>query len=152
MVSGTRSIPAFDAAWKNFRARMPRLTPLGITVRLAVAGHSRILMGDISDWVLSTAIAAASHWHHGDWPDACVAINLAPSQLLDPHFVSGLVSRLQEFRLPARCIELELTESVLQTGPATIETLHHCDPMESPWPWTISAPDTRRSRPWSNCR
>ena len=26
--------------------------------------------------------------------------------------------------LPARCLELELTESVLQTGPATIKTLH----------------------------
>ena len=30
---------------------------------------------------------------------------------------------MQEYRLPARCIEIELTETVLQTGPATIETL-----------------------------
>jgi len=90
---------------------------------LTVAEESG-LMGEISDWVLRTAISAAAYWHHGDWPDACVAINLAPSQLLDPHFVGRVLHLLQEFRLPARCIELELTESVLQTGPATIETLH----------------------------
>jgi len=30
---------------------------------------------------------------------------------------------LHEHKLPARCIEIELTENVLQTGPATIETL-----------------------------
>jgi EAL domain-containing protein (putative c-di-GMP-specific phosphodiesterase class I) len=30
---------------------------------------------------------------------------------------------LREYRLPARCIEIELTENVLQTGSATIEAL-----------------------------
>lgn len=30
---------------------------------------------------------------------------------------------LREHRLPARCIEIELTENVLQTGVATIEVL-----------------------------
>jgi EAL domain-containing protein (putative c-di-GMP-specific phosphodiesterase class I) len=30
---------------------------------------------------------------------------------------------LAEYQLPSRCIEIELTENVLQTGPATIETL-----------------------------
>jgi EAL domain-containing protein (putative c-di-GMP-specific phosphodiesterase class I) len=34
-----------------------------------------------------------------------------------------MLSLLQEYRLPARCIEIELTETVLQTGPATIENL-----------------------------
>jgi EAL domain-containing protein (putative c-di-GMP-specific phosphodiesterase class I) len=31
---------------------------------------------------------------------------------------------LEEFRLPPRCIEIELTETVLQTGLCTIDTLH----------------------------
>jgi EAL domain-containing protein (putative c-di-GMP-specific phosphodiesterase class I) len=33
------------------------------------------------------------------------------------------VSLLREHRLPARCIEIELTENVLQTGAATIDVL-----------------------------
>ena len=90
---------------------------------LAVAEESG-LMAEISDWVLRTAIAAASHWHHGEWPDTCVAINLAASQLLNPRFVARVLELLEEYRLPPRCIELELTELVLQTGPTTIETLH----------------------------
>lgn len=34
-----------------------------------------------------------------------------------------LLALLQEFGLPARCIELELTEMAFQTGPATMATL-----------------------------
>jgi EAL domain-containing protein (putative c-di-GMP-specific phosphodiesterase class I) len=36
---------------------------------------------------------------------------------------TALLALLVEFRLPAKCIELELTETVLQTGPATIAAL-----------------------------
>jgi EAL domain-containing protein (putative c-di-GMP-specific phosphodiesterase class I) len=52
-----------------------------------------------------------------------VAINVSARQLLDPRFVERLQGLLTEFQLPSRCIEVELTENVLQTGPATIETL-----------------------------
>jgi len=43
--------------------------------------------------------------------------------LLDYRFVDRVQDLLLENRLPARCIEIELTETVLQTGPATIEAL-----------------------------
>ena len=89
---------------------------------LAVAEESGLIM-EISDWVLRSAIATASHWYHGSWPDARVAINVSPRQLIDQRFVDRLRALLQEYRLPARCIEIELTETVLQTGPATIENL-----------------------------
>ncbi|MDB6084662.1 MAG: signaling protein, partial [Gammaproteobacteria bacterium] len=62
---------------------------------------------------------------NGEWPDARVAINVSPRQLLDRRFVDYLLDLLREFQLPARCIELELTESVLQNGPATVESLRH---------------------------
>jgi diguanylate cyclase (GGDEF)-like protein len=89
---------------------------------LAVAEQSG-LISEISTWVLRTAIADASRWHHGRWPDARVAINISPRQLLDHRFVDQLLSLLLEFRVPAKCIELELTETVLQTGSATIAAL-----------------------------
>jgi EAL domain-containing protein (putative c-di-GMP-specific phosphodiesterase class I) len=52
-----------------------------------------------------------------------VAINVSPRQLLDRRFTERLLQLLEEHRLPSRCIELELTETVLQTGPTTIDTL-----------------------------
>lgn len=89
---------------------------------LAVAEESG-LINDISDWVLTTAVQAAAHWHHGMWRNARVAINVSPRQLLDTRFVDRVAGLLQEHRLPASCIEIELTENVLQTGAATIESL-----------------------------
>ncbi len=89
---------------------------------LAVAEESGLII-EISDWVLRSAIEAAADWHHGAWPQARVAINVSPRQLLDSRFVDRVWVLLQEFDLPARCIEIELTETVLQTGSATIEAL-----------------------------
>ena len=90
---------------------------------LAVAEESGLIM-EIGDWALHSAIEAASGWHHGAWPDARVAINVSPRQLLDSRFVGRLADLLVEYRLPPRCIEIELTESVLQTGAATLAALH----------------------------
>jgi diguanylate cyclase (GGDEF)-like protein len=89
---------------------------------LSIAEESG-LIHEIGNWVLRDAIRTASGWHHGAWPDVCVAINVSPRQLMDNLFVEQLRGMLEEFRLPAQCIELELTESVLQTGSATIDSL-----------------------------
>ena len=90
---------------------------------LPVAEESGLIT-TINDWVLSTAIQCGARWHHGAWPDARVAVNVSARQLLDTHFVERMRQLLGEHRLPPRCIEIELTETVLQTGPKTIETLH----------------------------
>jgi diguanylate cyclase (GGDEF)-like protein len=89
---------------------------------LAVAEQSG-LIAEISKWVLRTAVQAAARWHHGGWPGARVAINVSPKQFLDPRFGETLDELLREFALPAQAIELELTETVLQTGSNTIAAL-----------------------------
>ena len=89
---------------------------------LAVAEESGLIV-EISDWVLRRAIAVAAEWHHGSWPAARVAINVSSRQLLDANFVDHVQELLREADLPAQCIEIELTENILQTGPATIDAL-----------------------------
>jgi EAL domain-containing protein (putative c-di-GMP-specific phosphodiesterase class I) len=89
---------------------------------LAIAEESGLIM-EISDWVLQSAIEAAAHWHHGAWPEVRVSINVTPRQLVDVGFVDRLRDLLRTHRLPSRCIEIELTESVLQTGASTIDAL-----------------------------
>ena len=89
---------------------------------LGVAEDSGLIT-EISDWVLRSAIEAASKWHHGVWPGVRVAINVSARQLLDASFVHRVEELLTANRLPAECIEIELTENVLQTGTDTIDAL-----------------------------
>jgi diguanylate cyclase (GGDEF)-like protein len=82
------------------------------------------LITDISDWALRSAIEAAAFWQSGPWPSARVAVNISSQQFLDGQFVERLESLLRRHNLPAECLEIELTENVLQTGPTTIAALH----------------------------
>ena len=82
------------------------------------------LISDISDWALRSAIEAAAFWQNGPWPRAKVAVNISSQQFLDGHFVERLEGLLSRHGLPAECLEIELTENVLQTGPTTIAALH----------------------------
>jgi diguanylate cyclase (GGDEF)-like protein len=90
---------------------------------LPVAEESGLAI-EIGDWVLRHAVGAAARWFRGGWPNARVAINVSPRQLTDGRFVERVAALLAEFQLPARCIEIELIESVLQTGPSTVQGIH----------------------------
>jgi diguanylate cyclase (GGDEF)-like protein len=89
---------------------------------LAVAEASGLIL-QINDWVLRRVVETAARWHHGHWPDVRVAMNVSSRQLFDNSFVEQVHALLEEHKLPPRCIEIELTENVLQTGIATIDAL-----------------------------
>jgi len=82
------------------------------------------LIGDISEWVLETAAQQAAAWTKGGWPKARVAVNVSPQQLLDATFHVRLESTLEKYALPPQCLEIELTETAMQTGAGTIDALH----------------------------
>jgi len=105
------------------RWRLPHGEYISPTDFLSVAEDSG-LIGSINDWVLRNAIRYAAEWHHGPWPDARVAINVSARQLLDPDFVQRVLGLLAEYKVSPRCIEIELTETVLQTEASTIAVLH----------------------------
>jgi diguanylate cyclase (GGDEF)-like protein len=121
--------PEVDAATLTVRMveallrwRMPNGSFASPSEFLSIAEESGLIM-DISDWVLRTSIETAARWHHGEWPQARVAINLSSRQLLEARFVDRVEELLRKHRLPPHCIEIELTENVLQTGSATIGVL-----------------------------
>jgi len=89
---------------------------------LAVAEESGLII-EISDWVLRSAIAAAARWYRGAWPEVRIAINVSARQLLDGKFVRRIETLLRRHRLPADRVEIELTETVLQTGVGTVDAL-----------------------------
>jgi diguanylate cyclase (GGDEF)-like protein len=89
---------------------------------LSIAEASGLIF-QLNDWVLRRALETLAEWHHGLWPAARIAINISSRQLFDHSFVDRVQNLLAEYRLPPSCIEIELTEQVLQTGQATIAAL-----------------------------
>jgi EAL domain-containing protein (putative c-di-GMP-specific phosphodiesterase class I) len=81
------------------------------------------LIREIGDWVLQSAVAQAARWHRAEWPGVRVAINVSAMQLLEKRFVDSVQELLTRHALPPSCLEIELTENVLQTGRHTIEAL-----------------------------
>jgi diguanylate cyclase len=71
------------------------------------------LISEIGEWVLREATAALASWRqtptgHG----ITVSVNVSPSQLADPAFADRVLTILDDVGLPARCLVLEITESV----------------------------------------
>ncbi len=81
------------------------------------------LIHELTGWVLRSATATVAGWRAAGWSDARVAINVSPPQFFESDFVSHIAAALESAGLPASALELELTETVLQTGSATIDAL-----------------------------
>jgi diguanylate cyclase (GGDEF)-like protein len=81
------------------------------------------LIHELTDWLLHTATAAAANWRLQGWPRASVAINVSAPQFFERNFVEHVARMLEITGLPASALELEITETVFQTGPSTVESL-----------------------------
>ena len=81
------------------------------------------LIHDLTDWVLRSATSTAAAWRAQGWHRSCVAINVSPPQFFESDFVDHIAKALEVTGLPASALELELTETVFQTGSNTIESL-----------------------------
>ncbi len=105
------------------RWRQPdgRIAPAGEFIE--IAEQSGLLI-DLSDWLIRKALDAARDLRASGWASAKVAINVSPQQLLAGQFLERVRKALAATKLPADCLEVELTESALQTGRRAIETLH----------------------------
>lgn len=75
--------------------------------------EKRGFIEEIGSWVLKTACAQAKEWLSLGIEDVKVAINLAPDQLRHKYLAKQILAMLDEFELPPRHIELEVTETSL---------------------------------------
>jgi EAL domain-containing protein (putative c-di-GMP-specific phosphodiesterase class I) len=69
------------------------------------------------------AIRTLAAWRLGPWPSARIAVNVSARQLMDGRFPPRVADLLAEHNVPPAALEIELTESVLQTGPQTVDSL-----------------------------
>jgi diguanylate cyclase (GGDEF)-like protein len=81
------------------------------------------LMRELTTWALRSATSTVKAWRAMGWHNACVAINVSAMQLLDGSFVDHVIEALAVTGLPGDALEIEITETVIQTGPATLVAL-----------------------------
>jgi diguanylate cyclase (GGDEF)-like protein len=70
----------------------------------------------ISQWVVETACQQMQAWQQQGLTDISMAINVSAHQFRQHGFVRQVEDILNQLSLPARCIKLELTESILLHG------------------------------------
>lgn len=79
------------------------------------------LIVQIGEWVIREACRQAATWDG----DLSVAVNISPKQFLAPGLANIVLSALASSGLPAKRLELEITESIfIANVEKTLETLH----------------------------
>ncbi len=71
----------------------------------------------IGEWVLREACRQARVWHDMGYGHFTIAVNLSARQFRDGALMEKVRNALAEAGLPARCLELELTESLVMDHP-----------------------------------
>jgi EAL domain-containing protein (putative c-di-GMP-specific phosphodiesterase class I) len=114
----TRAVTGFEALLRWAHPQRGMIAPDEFISLAEETG----LIGPIGEWVLRTACAEAATWPD----DVKIAINLSPSQFKKKrNLVQVVISALASSGLPARRLELEITESVLlQDDDMTLSMLH----------------------------
>ena len=80
------------------------------------------LINTLGEWVLNAACAEAASWPD----DIRIAVNVSPVQFRSPVFALKVAMALATSGLPARRLELEITEAVLiRDDDAALAMLHH---------------------------
>jgi len=75
--------------------------------------EERGLIIPIGEWAIRTACAQVKVWQNEGLPALRVAVNLSPRQFLHPGVIDMIVRVLEESRLEAQYLELEITEKLL---------------------------------------
>ena len=93
---------------------------------IPLAEESGLIL-EIGAWALHQACATLRHWHGQGLPGLSVAVNVSAMQLQRGDLADVVAQTLSETGVPAACLELELTESVIMANPAkNADTLRAC--------------------------
>ncbi|HSY95151.1 MAG TPA: EAL domain-containing protein [Steroidobacteraceae bacterium] len=77
----------------------------------------------IGNWVLRQACNQARSWTDAGLPPTTVAVNISAREFRNEHFLDRVLAVLEETGLDPKCLELELTESVLMKRPEYAESI-----------------------------
>lgn len=75
------------------------------------------LMQPLTQWVIRRALSQAQAWRDAG-RDIVVAVNVSATNLLDASLPTDIATLLAQHQLPARNLQIEITESTIMTEPA----------------------------------
>jgi diguanylate cyclase (GGDEF)-like protein/PAS domain S-box-containing protein len=78
------------------------------------------LVCDLTDWVLAEACGQMALWRERGFGDLRISVNVSPLEFERSDFVERINCNLARFRLPANCLELEITENLLLNDDSSI--------------------------------
>ncbi|WP_444997270.1 EAL domain-containing protein [Aliikangiella sp. IMCC44359] len=71
------------------------------------------LIREVEVWIMHTALNHLKHWHQTISPSLRMAINISASTLQNDNLYKQTKQLLSYYEIPAHCLEIEITESVL---------------------------------------
>jgi diguanylate cyclase (GGDEF)-like protein/PAS domain S-box-containing protein len=93
---------------------------------IPLAEESGLIL-EIGAWALRQACLTLRQWHEQGLPGLTVAVNVSAMQLQRGDLADVVARVLEETGVPAHCLELELTESVIMANPEkNADTLRAC--------------------------
>ncbi len=105
----TGAIIGFEALVRWLHPQRGTVSP---SLFIAAAEESG-LIGPLGEWVLRQACSEARAWRNAGHPELQVSVNCSAQQFQRDGFVETVNLVLRETGLPASCLELEITESVI---------------------------------------
>ena len=102
----------------------PTLGMIPPTVFIPLAEAIGVMI-PVGTWAMRVACAQAKAWHDAGYRSLSLAVNLSVCQLQQPDLLERVEEILDETGLPARLLELEITESSAMQSPETsVRTLY----------------------------
>lgn len=95
---------------------------LGAFDIIPIAEESGLIV-DIGDWVLRNACEQAQSWREAGLPTVRIAVNVSARQMYKNRLIGVIENIFKETQMPPGQLEIELTESTIQSESACLETL-----------------------------
>lgn len=116
--TNTHKVTGFEALlrWED-----PDFGTISPTDFIPLAEETGLII-PIGEWVLRTACRQHMAWQKAGIPPIRMAVNISTQQILDHKFLSTVLQILEETRMPAHLLELEITETIFmqQTETTTL--------------------------------
>lgn len=75
------------------------------------------LIAELGAWVLEEACRQLVQWRRDGLPEMRIAVNLSAGQLCQDDIFARVMNTLSRYGLPSRCLEVEITESMVLHNP-----------------------------------
>ncbi len=117
--SQSKKLVAVEALVRWQHPTLGRVVPMDF---IPIAEESGLIV-PLGEWILRTACAQNKAWQDKGIPPFPVAVNVATKQFIQPNFISMIKAILDETKLEAKYLKVEVTENVIISSMHLIETM-----------------------------